>query len=71
MADDLPRHGGTRHPVADPTGDHRADYLARLEYDLNPDAGRRAIAYTDRTPAPGVALATSRGYRRARTESTR
>lgn len=65
MTDNLPRHGGTSRPIADPTGDLRADYLARLEYDLTPDAPRHAIAYTDRTPTPVVATTTSRGYRRA------
>ena len=43
----------TRH-IEDPTGDLRADMLARLEYDLMPDAGRRDIRYVpwDRDPAP-------------------
>ena len=43
----------TRH-VEDPTGDLRANLLARLEYDLMLDAERRDIRYVpwDRDPTP-------------------
>lgn len=34
-------------PITDPTGDRRAAFLARLEYDLRLDAGRTAIEYPD------------------------
>lgn len=42
------------HELADPTGDLRANMLARLEYDLMLDAERRDIRYVpwDRDPAP-------------------
>lgn len=42
------------HELADPTGDLRANMLARLEYDLMLDAERRDIRYVpwDRDPTP-------------------
>ena len=44
----------TTRRIEAPTGDLRADMLARLEYDLMPDAGRRDIRHVpwDRDPAP-------------------
>lgn len=62
-----PRHGGSRHPIADPTGDLRAAFLARLEYDLIPSAGRHTITYRDNdddATAVVVPEHVSRAYRR-------
>lgn len=60
------RHGGTPKPVADPTGDLRATFLARLEYDLGTDADRRDMTFHDRPAREVLPIPDGRAYRRRR-----